>query len=392
MIWLRGYRFTERTLGPGDELDASRVDLCWTVGVGLSPIDIIRATEYQARHMRLALALGDPYRISRALSLEGLLHSVVGGAAREKGERLALRAAEIATRIDQPHAVGWAALSLAVVDWVAGRWRRSTRRLEGGLQTLRARDPEAAWQMAVTEIWFKIRNFYYLGELETFCAEAERATRAAEERGDLLTLLSARSSAMAYVHLVRDEPQVAREVCVAGLKSWTRGDAWHVQHQESLRMQIYCDLYEGDAAQAMARITSTWSRLKSSLLLHTEVERFLNFSTFLSAAVQARDLPAAMKWRHALSRQTLPVTRVWTSVADAGVRALRGAPDAAGAYEHAAVELDALEMTLFAAAARRRRGELLGGAEGAALVASVDALLRERGVTRPEHFARVLIS
>ena len=42
-----------------------------------------------------------------------------------------------------------------------------------------------------------------------------------------------------------------------------------------------------------------------------------------------------------------------------------------------------LEMVLHAAAARRRKGELLGGAEGERLATAADAAIRERGILDP---------
>jgi hypothetical protein len=391
LLGLRGYDFVERA-GPFDDTETARVDLLWSLGSGLSAIDLTRAADYQARNLRASLALGEPYRVARAFAMEGLQQSILGGKTRANGERLAQRSAELATRIDEPHAMAWSTTSLAVSDFVAGRWRSAARRFEEGVETIRHRNPEAAWQLAVAEIWFKNRSYYYLGELQTFCAEAERATLAAEERGDRLTLLAGRSSGTAYVQLIRDQPEAALESCTVGVKGWTQGEAWHVQHAESVRGQLLCHLYLGDSARAMALLEETWPRLKGSLLLRSELARYLNFSTFLAASVGAKNLEWTRRWHGEFKKQTFPICRVWATVADAGLLAVQGAPGAAEAYERAAVALDTLEMSLFAAAARRRRGELLGGAQGAALVQATDALLAQRGVRAPGRFARLLIA
>ena len=64
------------------------------------------------------------------------------------------------------------------------------------------------------------------------------------------------------------------------------------------------------------------------------------------------------------------------------------AAEALGYLERAEAAFDAAGMTLYAAAARRRRGELLGGA-GRELVAAADAVMAARGVVNPARFAEM---
>jgi hypothetical protein len=75
----------------------------------------------------------------------------------------------------------------------------------------------------------------------------------------------------------------------------------------------------------------------------------------------------------------------------AGTAPTRGRRDRAlEAITEAAARLDAGHMALFAAAARRARGELLGGEAGQALVVEADAWMAAQSIRRPDRMARTL--
>jgi hypothetical protein len=48
------------------------------------------------------------------------------------------------------------------------------------------------------------------------------------------------------------------------------------------------------------------------------------------------------------------------------------------------------DMRLFAAAARRRRGELIGGSEGRALIADADAVMGAQAILCPDRMTAIL--
>jgi hypothetical protein len=75
----------------------------------------------------------------------------------------------------------------------------------------------------------------------------------------------------------------------------------------------------------------------------------------------------------------------------AGVHAGRG--DDARAIQRliaALTRFETAQLGAYAAAARRRYGQLLGGTEGAALVAAADTWLRAAGVADPARLTAVL--
>ncbi len=69
-IRLGGLRFSKRDRSQISTEELVRVDACWSVAIGLGLVDTIRAADFQARHLLLALKTGDPLRIARALAVE----------------------------------------------------------------------------------------------------------------------------------------------------------------------------------------------------------------------------------------------------------------------------------------------------------------------------------
>jgi hypothetical protein len=109
------------------------------------------------------------------------------------------------------------------------------------------------------------------------------------------------------------------------------------------------------------------------------------------ASADARALTAAEEDARRIERERTPWGNALAGLVRAGIASARGDRDGAlGLAAGAERDLSAADMALHAAVARRRRGEILGGAQGAALVAAADAWMSERRVRSPERIARML--
>jgi hypothetical protein len=114
-------------------------------------------------------------------------------------------------------------------------------------------------------------------------------------------------------------------------------------------------------------------------------------SALAAAATAVHPEPyLACAWREArrLDRQKTPWAEALARLIRAGVAAFRGDRASAGPLlEEAISRFEAEDMGLFAAAAKRRLGELRGGTQGQALVAEADAWMTGRGIVNPARMA-----
>jgi ATP/maltotriose-dependent transcriptional regulator MalT len=173
-----------------------------------------------------------------------------------------------------------------------------------------------------------------------------------------------------------------------------------VQHWYADYSRAQTELYRGDAADAWARIRDAWPALERSFLLRSAAIRIpaLYIHAGTALALAAFD-PGASKELLRLAEhdaQRLAGERAGfpdalALLVRAAVARRRGdAPGAVRMVSDAEQRLRANDTLLFANVALRRRGELVGGADGSDLVASADAWLAKKGIRRPDRATEML--
>jgi eukaryotic-like serine/threonine-protein kinase len=160
------------------------------------------------------------------------------------------------------------------------------------------------------------------------------------------------------------------------------------------------DLYEG-GAEAHGRIESRWPALAGSMLLRIQVLRLGALHFRARGALAAAQATPAERSRLAvfarglaskMARERMP----WSNALAVAVRGaashIEGRPEESVLLlDEAATGFDSADMALMAAMARRRKGQILGGDEGRALVAAADALMTAQRIARPERMTAMLM-
>ncbi len=394
---LRGVEFLERPAqGVGAEV-LDRIDTIWSTAIGLTMIDLVPGHDFQARAALLSLRAGEPYRVARSLAMLASNVSTHGASGRGWALKLLGAAEEIARRIDHPHASGVLALSAGIAEFMVGCWKSALSELDRAQAILNEQCTGVAWEVDTCHV-FTLMALADLGEFKELERRWEAQRQSAQDRGDLYALTALDTQSGTHVRLAADDPEGARRATRGVMGQWSR-EGFHLQHLLSLNAETLVDLYLGAGGSALARIESQWRALSGSLFLRAQVTRvymnYLRGIAAISASRPAREprpfLKAARREAIRLDRERVPWASAMAELIRAGILASSGAAEsAARRYDRAAGLLDAVDMPHYASAARRRRGEALGGQEGRALVADADDSLLARGIRDPIRMTAML--
>jgi len=402
LVRLRGLDFEERPPGqlPAEKLQ--RIDVLWSVSSGLSFVNPVLGKVLQTRHLREALACGEPHHVGQALALELGYLATAGGRNADRLEALRLRAIALGERTGDRPLLGLAMAVGGLASFLCGDWRLGFERLREAEHILRDESTHVRWELDLLE-FFVVSAAWYLGETRELVRQVPIYLREAEERGDVYAMRGHRGWRANLLWLVLDQPDEAR--AQSNLVALPRNGEHPTQltHYYELLANTQIDLYLGNARSAHERVEATWRDLKRAMLLR--IQNVLIESLYLrarSALALAATGAADARERKALIKQALAAARridgegvAWGVPLAALVRAtaahlLGDSARAVSGLRGAVTAFEAAEMWLFAAAARRRLGELLGGSEGTSLVAQAESFMRAQAIVNPDAMTRMM--
>jgi tetratricopeptide (TPR) repeat protein len=394
---LRGLGFRERDASQISAEDLTRIDTCRTVAEGLGIVDTIRGYAFQIRELLLALNVGEPTRVARALALEMSYSSAGGGRSRTRTEKLRKATGALVTRVGSPQATGFATWASGFALYLEGRWQNAQELLEKAEGILREHCTGVAWELDNAQ-FYALRSLVFMGRFAELSRRLPSHLRDSQLRGDLYAETNLRTRVSYHVLLAQDRPEKARQEIREMLARWShRG--YHLQHYFDLFGQAEIDLYEGKTRAAWERVASGWPKLQRSMLRRTQLvyleSAHLRARTIVAAAADgeapASVLGVAEREARRIEREEMPWSNPLAELIRASIAALGGdTKTAVGLLASAETGFEAADQNLHAAVARTRRGELLGGPEGEKLRAEADAWMAREHVVSPARFCRLV--
>ena len=366
LVTLRGVHFEERPESQLSESARILIDTCWSVAVGLSMVDTIRGTDFQARHLLLALDAGEPFRVARALAMEVAHRAVPGRRVEPQVKKLLQVARSVTEKLGDPYSSALLAGGAAAFAWSNGRWKLSLERADDAQRIYTERCASPSWETVTAQI-FSMGALVRMGELNEHRRRMPLLMRTAHERGNRYAQVSL--PLLSYAHLTAladDEPRQAAETVRQLIDAWTTS-RYDLQRFWATYARAEIHLYTGARNSARREIETNARNVRDSMLLRVQTIRIcwldLSARSALAAAAEGRTelFREARRLAARLNREDVQWARGLAGLVRAAVLAQAGqTTQAAALLARADGDFIEADMKLHAAAARWARNRLLG--------------------------------
>jgi hypothetical protein len=389
-LFLRGLGSRIRERDQLSPHEVSRVDAYWAMAKGLASYDPIRAQLFHSRGLLTALRAGEPYRLSRAIALSALTTVVMSPAGRARADNRLAAARRLAERTTNPHALAFIGMMQGMLEYIGHcRWRRAVERLAPAEKHLRAHCDDVAWEVDLCATSRRM-CLYWLGDWQQLFGGAAELCKEADARGNRYTLVQIRSQWMSFAAALAGDYASAHAEIDRAVDPASPNNS-PVETVVCMLAHLRVDLVEGATDQALRRVERYRPGLAERLTLRSTVIRGIHDATrinvLLACAARASGRDAQRLYARAqasardMVRKGVEFTVPLAALAQAAVLARQrddeGALRLLGAAE---AGFESEGMQAHRAAARLRRGQLVGGDSGRALVRESEAYLTTQGV------------
>ena len=371
--------FTLRDSDTTTEQERTRLDAMYSAGLGLNMVDLLASAMLATEYSRSALALGDPDRVARALSIEtSYLANAGGDAKRRASEQIADRLQTVLPHITDPTTHALLDLNKGTTLYFCGRWRESLQAIARASESFMPHYEGLNWEVGSCQL-YRLWALSYAGDFATLAQEAPEFSEQALLRGDRMFSIALASGHSNMAWLVVDQPEQARQLAKRAIEGFAPSSFQSPEYFDVVA-QCHIDLYEGKGVSAYERIVPMFKRMQRAQFLRPQYFRvemlFLRARCAVAAAAQdavrrSSLLAGARSDARRLRREDIGFAAPMADLIDAAAHAATGS-DAKEALLHAAEELDAAGVGGFAQMARWAAGELV-----------------TEGVVRPERMMRL---
>jgi hypothetical protein len=357
--------------------------------------DNVRSAELQCRGILRALETGTPEQVLRAHTAESIFLGTAGGPQRAAIERVLSAAQRLATNLGDPYAQAWVNLSRGATSFLLGDWEQGEQQCAAAESSFQKRSG-ALWELGSARA-FGTWSAMMRGKFREVSERVPRYVEEAEGRGDLYAATMQMTGFSNAAWLSLGDVPTARRMLALAEERWP-GAQFDVPRYLNTVASAIIEMYVGDGRAAHARVLRDWASLRWGIAFRAQITRFGMRTTRGLAALAAYDDtrdPRLLKDAHACARGIAAEHVTWSEafahIIFAGVALRRG--DTPSSLEHltnAEHKAKHTGMLLHHAVVRLRRGELMQGEAGQALIDEARQFMCSQGIAQPEQLANML--
>jgi predicted Ser/Thr protein kinase len=392
---LRGFELSTPA-APSRRTEA-RLRALWTVVRGSVGIDPFVMVDMAGRYTRLSLDSGTKPHAARALSLEAYLGSFDGPPTRASSQRLLAQAEALVSPQSEPELSAWVKEMRGCVLVHEGRFAEARPVLREALDCLTTRCKGVPFELACGR-GYDLNAANHLGQFAEISETASVFVEDSLRRGDQYQASGIASFAIPAWLAHRGLAYAQSQFGEAKRRFQPQANFQWADYL-MLMADLLLALYEGEPRRGLELAEQQWPALERSQLLRMQIAlvmmRYCRAGCALTAACRERssaELPLVGTALRILRKSPLTYAHGWAAVLEAALAARAARPEQAAERLRAAIAcLDAGGLRMYAAAARRRLGQVIGGDEGRASTAAGDGAMAAEGVVDLESTTDMLI-
>jgi hypothetical protein len=367
----------------------------------MAMIDPITSDFFGIRHLLVAIQLGEPSRLCRALGYEAAFEASFGGMMEERSRKLVDEALRLADRTGRQEDTAWAALCAASVFTLLGDFRRAVDYGRKAEQIYRMDCVGADWELAVINLYL-LSSLSYLGEIPELLSRVRIASSNTQKRGDVFARNAWRLGQPVLAGLALDQPERVLQQAEESLQEWPTEGGFHTQNLQYLVATALAWIYEASGQKAVAAVDARWKELVAAHYLKFRFARtevlYVRGRVYLTAAIQESERSllyqqAVQEAAAGIASWEQPYSLAFSWMLQAGCAAIqKNTALALELLKKAEAALHQEGLRLYRDACRDRMYRLEGGKPGQHLIlAQLHADLQDQGIRDPERFLFCLL-
>ena len=381
---IRGLRWRERRETEIAPETLLRLDVLKAASHSLALVDTIRAADFNARWLLLALRIGERSRCAVALASESVYQSSQGARGIQRARQLIATVRDIAAGTNDPKLRAFVSMSEGAVEYWVCRLTRAEELIREAERTFREETVGTTSELKTARMFltFTLRHRGSWAQLRDL---REEYVEDAERRGDRYVATSM-NRYCSSLWLADDDPDGARRM-LTDAKWMLPTLGFHTQHWYELDARAEIAMYDHTVERDLPELQPLFDGLETSVLLRLSTVRAMALWLRGRLALCQRDGQAAHHAAAQLRKIDDVRARVFSAMLEGGIAGREHDAAAAASMRRAAELADEHDLRLHAAAARYQLGTLIGGSEGAEEVIAAEAVMVAEGVVKPARFA-----